>query len=404
MATIPIPPNAVATANPPAPRGGFGPRMVSFTTPTGGLSGDPTGGETLDALMARQKMLQQQAAQPLATSIPSPWQGASQMVGTLGNLLQQRTATTEAAQGRQAIAEAMTHRDPATGELTPDAQATVMRLAPVQGEQLYEKGLDRRAQLEQIQAQQEIWTKDPNDPFTLRSNRGNVKTIGHFATPAEKAAANITSPDPYWIGDQGASPVGPQGQAAMSQQELSSAQHSVESNDYAQKQLLSALGYLKKGIDWGTWSGVKKGLVEIGTAPDAVKQSVDRTDKFNTLFNNPGMLSAMRAGLSDVAPQAVDSFLALMTDPRRSDTERQTAIADMRDKLTAARKAQADRLAFAKTGHVAQVGEDRQAAPDISQIPQEHKDMLLADPSVEKQDFFDKKYGAGAAAAVLGGG
>lgn len=93
---------------------------------------DPTGGQTLDALMLRQKQLQQQRPE-IPAQIASPWQGLSLMANTFTNKIQQERATAEESAGRAQLAQAMQQRDPTTGELTPEGQATVMKLEPEMG-------------------------------------------------------------------------------------------------------------------------------------------------------------------------------------------------------------------------------------------------------------------------------
>jgi hypothetical protein len=93
---------------------------------------DPTGGQTLDALMLRQKNLL--AAQPQTPEkIASPWQGAALMANSFVNSLQQVQAQKQEAAGRDMLAKAITMRDPVTGDVTPEGQAIMMRIDPDTG-------------------------------------------------------------------------------------------------------------------------------------------------------------------------------------------------------------------------------------------------------------------------------
>lgn len=82
-------------------------RIVNFSTsPAAGGQPDPTGGLTLDALMARQKLLaaqQQQIAEP--RDMPSPWQGAALLGQTFANRLQEGRVESQLAAGRDALAK-----------------------------------------------------------------------------------------------------------------------------------------------------------------------------------------------------------------------------------------------------------------------------------------------------------
>jgi hypothetical protein len=92
---------------------------------------DPTSGQTLDALMLRQKMLLQQSQEAAPKQIQSPWQGAALLGNTLVNSLQQSRAMEQEKGGRELLAKAITTmRDPTTGDLTPQGQATIMKLDP----------------------------------------------------------------------------------------------------------------------------------------------------------------------------------------------------------------------------------------------------------------------------------
>ena len=107
---------------------------------------NPTNGMTLDALMAKQKSLLQ-AAPEAPQKIASPWQGASLLANTFVNSLQQKQAADQESAGRDLLSKAMMNRDPATGELTPEAQAQIMRLEPELGYKFIADAIASRREL-----------------------------------------------------------------------------------------------------------------------------------------------------------------------------------------------------------------------------------------------------------------
>lgn len=369
MATIPAPPTASPAATPPAPFGGFGPRMVSFSSPD---PANPTGGQTLDALMARQRALQAQQAQPDPTSLASPWLGLAGLVGKVNTAVGLDQAKTQEALGRQQLAQAMSSRDPTTGELTPDAQQTVMKLAPTLGADLYEKGLDERARMAEIKAQQTTWAADPNHPGQQISSLGevrNVPGVPHPTTDAERAAFHLRPEDPYYTDENGVpQPIGPKGEPEYRESELASARLDVQNNEAAQKHLDDAFGYLTDGINTGMLTGGKKLLSNVpGIGGVIDKDQVDRTTQYNDIFTDPSMVSAMRAGMVGIPADDVTTFLKTMTSPANSINDKQTALNGMRDRLKMIHDEQARHLEFARTGHV-----------DTTPLPQQQKPPAMS--------------------------
>jgi hypothetical protein len=108
--------------------------MVSFTQE----QQDPTGGLTLDALMARQKEAALRQAQ-----LSEPSQVNSTILGGLGTVagqffagINRHRAEQQEAEGRDALAKALqTGFDPATGQLSQEAMGTVLALDPDMGMQ-----------------------------------------------------------------------------------------------------------------------------------------------------------------------------------------------------------------------------------------------------------------------------
>ena len=103
-----------------------GPRIIP--TGLGGGAATPGGGMTLDALMQRQAALQKQ--QVPMTDMQSPMQGVAYAAQSLMHGLQEGRAERQATDARGALAQAMAQIDPNTGELPPEAKATVAALDP----------------------------------------------------------------------------------------------------------------------------------------------------------------------------------------------------------------------------------------------------------------------------------
>jgi hypothetical protein len=337
MATIPAPAIASPAATPPAPFGGFGPRMVSFSSPD---AANPTGGQTLDALMARQRALQASQAQPDPTSLASPWLGLSNLVGKVNTAVGLDQSRVQEALGRQQLAQAMNQRDPTTGELTPDAQATVMRLAPTVGEDLYKTSLDRRAQLEQIKAQQTTWADDPNNPNMQISSLGEsrVKPMApRPLTPDEYKQYNLNPIDPYVMTSSGPQYVGAVNQNRATETEVNAATSDIGNNQSTQEHLGKALDLIDQGINVGGMTSLKNVAGNIGLSevpiigPDQGR--IDRTNQFKQLFNDPGMKAALAAGMSGIPAADVQDFIDKMTSDSVGIKAKQDTINSMRDRL-----------------------------------------------------------------------
>jgi hypothetical protein len=132
---------------------------------TGGLPGGnvsfTVGGPTLQALQERRQRLQEQAPQlPEAAAMTSPWQGASYLANTLVNTLQQNRAAAEEERGQQEFAEAMsTGIDWTTGEMKPEALATIMTRNPEVGMGFIAEMIKSRREAAKTKAEQ--WVSIP---------------------------------------------------------------------------------------------------------------------------------------------------------------------------------------------------------------------------------------------------
>lgn len=158
---------------------------------------NPTGGLTLDALMARQKQLI--ASKPeIPTQIASPWQGASLMANSFVNSLGQMKTQAQETAGRQKLAQAMQQRDPTTGELTPDAETTMMTLDPEHGMQFIAQAMQSKREQQMMLKKQELENAAAQiyKPGDVTSMRNDV-----ISDPAYK---NLSQAVPMWKGIQDA--------------------------------------------------------------------------------------------------------------------------------------------------------------------------------------------------------
>lgn len=175
----PIPTSAPAQAiQPPAPvapaqllqgGGGYGHNM------------------TLAALVARQKEIADQQGQVMQQNNGTIPGGLAQMAWSLVNALGRRRAQTAEQQGTAEVADAFKSFDPATGMLSPDAMATVMRRAPDTGIDLYKTAMALRA----TQAKQDAWSNIPapageSGQWFRNATTGEEKKIGGSTEPATK--------------------------------------------------------------------------------------------------------------------------------------------------------------------------------------------------------------------------
>lgn len=120
------------------------------STTSAGVDLGPTGGLTLDALMARAKAqaeLQQQAMAPRV--IQSPWQGAAQMAQSFLAGHRERQAEQELAQGRAALAQIMSGVDPMTGANSQQL-GQAYQLDPDLGLKLMDQAIQARREQQQL--------------------------------------------------------------------------------------------------------------------------------------------------------------------------------------------------------------------------------------------------------------
>lgn len=146
---------------------------------------DPTGGMTLDALMARQKALSQ-AAPEAPRQIASPWQGAAFMANSFVNSLQQKQAQEQEAAGRQQLAQTMAGINYDTGA-TPEQTASLMQLDPDTGMKFIADAMSaRRAERERALTQ---------DAQLAEEGRANAEWTRRHKLEAEAKGAWVTDPN-----------------------------------------------------------------------------------------------------------------------------------------------------------------------------------------------------------------
>jgi hypothetical protein len=104
-----------------------GPRIIGMQTPAAAI---PGGGMTLDALMQRAEDLRRARGPQMPEMMTSPLQGLSYALqqGLAG--FQQGRADRQATEGRTALAQAMSHIDPTTGQIAPEDRTTFAALDP----------------------------------------------------------------------------------------------------------------------------------------------------------------------------------------------------------------------------------------------------------------------------------
>lgn len=117
---------------------------IASTTSAGVPVSDPTGGMTIDALMARQKMLAEQAGQIAAPrQMISPWQGAAQLGQSFVNNLKEGQTEDRLKAGRAALAQIMGGIDPASGA-TSEQSGQAYQIDPDLGLKLMEQAIEAR--------------------------------------------------------------------------------------------------------------------------------------------------------------------------------------------------------------------------------------------------------------------
>lgn len=125
-------------------------RIASFTsagTPTGG---DAVNGMTLDALMARQKALAEQAGSMSANrNMQSPWQGAAYVGEKLANAVQQGRVQNQMAAARQQLAQLIGGIDPTAGP-SQDQLGQAYSMDPDLGLKLMAEAVQARREASQL--------------------------------------------------------------------------------------------------------------------------------------------------------------------------------------------------------------------------------------------------------------
>jgi len=133
---------------------------IASTTSAGVPVSDPTGGMTIDALLARQKMLAEQAGQIAAPrQMISPWQGAAQLGQTFVNRLKETQTEDQLKAGRAALAQIMSGIDPASGA-TSAQTGEAYQIDPDLGLKLMDQAIQARREAAAQQLHQSERTQD----------------------------------------------------------------------------------------------------------------------------------------------------------------------------------------------------------------------------------------------------
>jgi hypothetical protein len=133
---------------------------IASTTSAGVPISDPTGGMTIDALMARQKMLAEQAGQIGAPrQMISPWQGAAQLAQTFVNNRKEHATEDQLKAGRAALAQIMSGIDPASGA-TSAQTGQAYQIDPDLGLKLMDQAIQARREAAAQQLHQSERTQD----------------------------------------------------------------------------------------------------------------------------------------------------------------------------------------------------------------------------------------------------
>jgi hypothetical protein len=170
--TLPV----AATAKPPTP-------------PVPASTGDAL---TLDALMQRQKDLAERQQGVMQMNMGTIPQGLAGMANSLVNALAQRKTEKDLAAGRADIANAMRQMNLDTGELPPDAMATLMSRDPDLGEKLYSTAMTLRA----AKAKQEHWVDLPTPEGAKEGTQWQQNTVTGEKRAVGGAGITISNPPP----------------------------------------------------------------------------------------------------------------------------------------------------------------------------------------------------------------
>lgn len=168
---------------------------IASTTSAGVPVSDPTGGMTLDALMARQKMLAEQAGQIAAPrQMISPWQGAAQLAQTFVNNLKEHQTEEQLKAGRAALAQVMSGIDPSTGA-TSEQTGQAYQIDPDLGLKLMDQAIQARReaaaqQLHQSERTQDRqWTVEDTAAAAQRAEQARKEQEGFQSGQTDKTIA-----------------------------------------------------------------------------------------------------------------------------------------------------------------------------------------------------------------------
>ena len=154
------------------------------------VSFSPYGGDTIKALEARQKALQQTAPElPGVNEMRSPWQGASYLANTLVNTLQQNAAAGQEQQAREGLAQLLAGH--ATGQPWQSAEiANAYQYDPELGLHL----MDQEQAFRLATMKQENWVDMPAPPDAKPGQMWKRNTVtGEIRTAGGQSVTQIGS-------------------------------------------------------------------------------------------------------------------------------------------------------------------------------------------------------------------
>lgn len=323
-------------------------RFASFSTPDAGM---PGGGQTLAALMARQKQLADQQTAQASSAYP----GQGTVVGGLGHMAQmfftglaQRKAQQQEAEGRQALAQAISGIDPSTGIASPDQLATVMGLDPDLGARLYaeaaaarradreyqrtradqladrETGYAHEADVNARELAESQAARKEQEAFTVSQTQAATqaeidKERRQAAQPqtdvgrlkAELDAGNIDQAT-YDAAVKKATTV-PNTATASDRKALWDTQDAYIESQSAIGNLKEASDLLKQGINWGYTEGAQTMAGAMGIAGD--KEQAQRTKRYNQIMNAQAIAAMSQQLKGATSNQEMTEFIKNMNDP-----------------------------------------------------------------------------------------
>lgn len=347
-------------------------RIVNFSaSPAAGAPLDPTGGMTLDALMARQKLLaaqQGQIAEPRDMS--SPWQGAALLGQTFANRLQEGRVESQLTAGRDALAKIRAGINYETGPTaeqisqagiySPEdsdrlmqmaAQAVQARRAIEQananredqqsfqagqqtGQQTFSHGENEAARQAQIEAAR-LAASQPDAPSAKILNDFKLGNYGDPSTPEAVALRDADLKKAQAI----ATPAG----VNADRKALWTSQDEYIASTSAVSQLERASNLLKEGINTGYTAGAQTMWGKAGL-PGGDAEAAKRTSEYNSIMNQEAITAMSQALKGATTDTEMAEFIKNMNDPTIDPAVKQRQIDVMLARARSHNELQASRI------------------------------------------------------------